>query len=110
MRTEQLEDKGITVGMRALERGVEPDERVMGEKAHALWRLKEHLWLDTGSVLRTTGSTEAGRVVCLPRKEETLGLFGSYKDPCGHQTQLVLDRNDGSSETASAGVYGVSGH
>ena len=74
LRAEQLEDEGIAVVMRALERGVEPDERVMGEEAHALWRLKEHLWLDTRGVLRTTGSTEAGRVVCPRGKRKHLVL------------------------------------
>ena len=59
-----LEDEGLAVVMKAIEKGVEPDERVMGEEAHAIWKLKEHLWLDQDGVLKTTGTTEAGRVLC----------------------------------------------
>ena len=36
LRVEQLEDEGIAVVVRALERGEEPDKRVMSEKAQTL--------------------------------------------------------------------------
>ena len=67
LRVEQLEDEGLAVVMKAMEKGVEPDERVMGEEAYAIWRLKEHLGLDQDRVLKTTGTTEAGRVLLPPR-------------------------------------------
>ena len=60
----QLEDEGLAVVMRAIESGRKPDEQVMSKEAHAVWRLKEHLWLDKEKVLKTTGTTEAGRVIC----------------------------------------------
>ena len=43
---EQLKDKCIAVVVQASERCVEPDKRVIDEEAHALWRLKEPLWLN----------------------------------------------------------------
>ena len=90
LRREQLEDEGLAVVIRAMESGREPDERVMGEDAHAVWRLKEHLWLDKDGVLKTTGTTEAGRVIC----------------PAGRRKQLVLDTHRqahlGATKTLSA--------
>ena len=62
----------------------------MEEEAHAIWRLKEHLWLDQDGRLKTTGITEPGRVLC----------------PRGRRKQLVLDThrkaNSGATKTLTA--------
>ena len=47
LRREQLDDEGLAVVIRAMESGIEPDERVMGKETYSIWKLKEHLWLDS---------------------------------------------------------------
>ena len=36
LQVEQLEDKGLATVMKAIEKGIEPDDRVLGKEAHAI--------------------------------------------------------------------------
>ena len=42
LRREQIEDEGLALVIQAMESGIEPDERVMGEEARAFLRQRSN--------------------------------------------------------------------